>query len=169
MVVVVPDPGLVDSKMQVSCASGKLFASTLPPDDVAHPVADQLLLPARFQYLLAPAPKVMPELPLQSPSLVPDAGAAAPAMVMSRKSTSVPENAAAVMVLVVPMVSDRQKCLIVAFVPAEKVRVPLTVWLAASDISFRPADVKPVKDKLLNVFAPLSVTVPAPVLVKETL
>ena len=169
MVVVVPDPGLVDSKMQVSCASGKLFAATLPPDDVAHPVADQLLLPARFQYLLAPAPKVMPELPLQSPSLVPDAGAATPAMVMSRKSTSVRETAAQVRVRVVPMVFDCTNVRIVALVPAEQVKVPLMVWLAVTDTIFKPAAVIPVNDKLLNVFTPFSVTVPADVLVKETL
>ena len=90
-------------------------------------------------------------------------------MVMSRKSTSVPENAAAVIVRVVPIVSERTKCRIVALVPADRVSVPVTVWLAVTDMTFRPADVMPVKDRLLKLFAPLIVTVPALVLVKATL
>ena len=56
-----------------------------------------------------------------------------------------------------------------ALVPAEKVRVPVTVWLADRAMFFRPAEVMPVKDRLLKLFAPLSVTVPAEVLVKLTL
>ena len=112
---------------------------------------------------------MIPLLPLQSPKRVPDTGAAAPAIVMSRKSTSVPENAAVVIVRVVPMVSDWTKCRIVALVPAERVRVPVTVWLAVTLTIFKPADVMPVNDRLLKVFAPLMVTVPALVLVKLTL
>ena len=115
------------------------------------------------------AVNVMPLLPLQSPIRVPEAGAAAPAMVMSRKSTSVIDTAAAVMVRVVPMVLLRTKCRLVASVPAEKVSVPVTVWLAVTEMFFRPAEVMPVKDRLLKVFAPLMVTVPALVLVKLTL
>ena len=90
-------------------------------------------------------------------------------MVMSRKSTSVIDTAAAVMVRVVPMVLLRQKCRMVAFVPAEKVSVPVTVWLAVRAMIFRPAEVMPVKDRLLKLLVPLRVTVPALVLVKATL
>ena len=169
IVVVVPVPGLVDSKTAVSWASGKLLTAGDPPELAAQPVADQLLLPARFQYRVTPAPKVIPLLPLQSPKRVPDAGAAAPAMVMSRKSTSVPEKAAQVNVRVVPMVSERTKCRIVASVPADSVKVPVTVWLAVRETTFKPAAVMPVKDRLLKVLVPLMVNVPADVLVKETL
>jgi len=73
------------------------------------------------------------------------------------------------MVRVVPMVSLRQKCRMVALVPAEKVRVPVTVWLAVTEMFFRPAEVMPVKDRLLKLLVPLRVTVPALVLVKLTL
>jgi hypothetical protein len=126
-VVVAPDAGLADPNTAVSCANGKLFAAGVPPKLVAHAVADQLLLPARFQYTVLAAGNVIPLLPLQSPNLVPDAGAAAPAMVMSRKSASVAEKAAQVSVRVVPIVSERTKCRIVALVPAESVSVPLMV------------------------------------------
>ena len=111
----------------------------------------------------------MPLFPLQSPMRVPEAGAAAPAMVMSRKSTSVMVTAAAVMVRVVPMVLLWTKCRMVASVPAEKVRVPVTVWLAEREMFFRPAAVMPVKDRLLKLLVPLRVTVPALVPVKLTL
>ncbi len=142
----------------------------VPPLLVAQAMAPPQLPPAaRFQYLLAAASKVMPLLPLQSPMRVPEAGAAPPAMVMSRKSTSVIDTAAAVMVRVVPMVLLRQKCRMVALVPAEKVRVPVTVWSAVTEMTFRPAEVMPVKDRLLKLLAPLRVTVPALVLVKATL
>jgi len=43
------------------------------------------------------------------------------------------------------------------------------VWLAVGEMIFRPAEVMPVKDRLLKLFAPFIVTVPADVLVKETL
>ena len=169
MVVCVPVPGLVDSNTAVSCASGKLLTAGDAPELAAQPVADQLLLPARFQYTVLAASNVIPLLPLQSPKRVPDTGAAAPAIIMSRKSTSVADTAAQVSVRVVPMASDRTKCRVVALVPAESVRVPLMVWLAVMDTFFRPAEVRPINDKLLKVFAPLSVTVPADVLVKATL
>jgi len=160
----------VASKKQVSCAKGKLLMAGVPPLPVAQPMAPPQSPPAaRFQYLLAAAVNVMPLLPPQFPMRVPEAGAAAPAMVMSRKSTSVIDTAAAVMVRVVPMVLLRQKCRMVALVPAEKVRVPVTVWLAARTMFFRPAEVMPVNDRLLKLFVPLNVTVPALVLVKLTL
>ena len=133
----------------------------VPPLLVAQAMAPPQLPPAaRFQYLLAAAVNVMPLLPLQSPMRVPEAGAAAPAMVMSRKSTSVMLTAAAVMVRVVPMVSLRTKCRMVALVPAEKVRVPVTVWLADKAITFTPELVTPEKDKLLKLFTPLITTLP---------
>ena len=56
-----------------------------------------------------------------------------------------------------------------ALVPAERVKVPVTVWLADRLMFFRPAAVMPVNDRLLKLFVPLSVTVPALVLVKLTL
>jgi hypothetical protein len=49
IVVVVPVPGLVASKTAVSWASGKLLTAGEAPELAAQPVADQLLLPARFQ------------------------------------------------------------------------------------------------------------------------
>ena len=48
----------------------------------------------------------MPLLPLQSPSRVPDAGDAAPAIVISLKSTSVKDTAAQVNVREVPNVLE---------------------------------------------------------------
>jgi hypothetical protein len=75
--------------------------------------------------LFTPAGNVMPEFPLQSPNLVPDAGAAAPAIVMSLKSTSVKDTAAQVKVRTVFSVFDLIKVLQVASVPAETVKVPV--------------------------------------------
>jgi len=170
MVTVAPLFNPVASKKQVSCANGKLLIAGVPPLDVAQLIAPpQLPPPARFQYLFAAAVNVTPLLPLQSPMRVPVAGAAAPAMVTSLKSTSVIDTAAAVMVRVVPMVLLRQKCRMVASVPAEKVSVPVMVWLAVTLMTFKPAEVMPVKDRLLKLLAPLMVTVPAEVLVKVTL
>lgn len=169
-VTVAPLFSPVASKKQVSCAKGKLFTAGEPPLVVAQPTADQLPPAARFQYLFAAAVNVIPLLPLQSPMRVPEAGAAAPAMVTSRKSTSVIDTAAAVMVRVVPMVLLWTKCRMVALVPAEKVSVPVTVWLAVREMFFRPAEVIPVKDRLLKLLVPLKVLVPpALVLVKLAL
>jgi len=118
-VIVAPLFSPVASKKQVSCARGKLLSAGVPPLLVAHPVAVQLPPAARFQYLFAAAVNVTPLLPLQSPRRVPVAGAAAPAMVMSLKSTSVRDTAAQVSVRAVPMESLRTKCLRVASDPAE--------------------------------------------------
>ncbi len=90
-------------------------------------------------------------------------------MVMSRKSASVAETAAQVSVRVVPIVLDCTKCRIVALVPADSVSVPVTVWLADKEITFRPAAVMPVNERLLKLLAPLILTVPDEVLVKLTL
>ena len=56
-----------------------------------------------------------------------------------------------------------------ALVPAEQARVPVMVWLAVTLMFFRPAEVMPVKDRLLKLLTPLMVAVPADVLVKATL
>ena len=66
--VIVPMVPLAVSNVAVSCASGKLFAAGVPPDVVAHPVADQFTFPASFQYFGTPAGNVMPELFPQSPT-----------------------------------------------------------------------------------------------------
>ena len=126
-VIVAPEFKPVAWKMQVSCARGKLLTATAPPPDKAHPVPDQLPPPARFQNLFAAAVNVMPLFPLQSPNRGPDAGAAAPAMVMSLKSTSVKLTLAHVKVTEVPIVEERKKFRIVAFVPAATVKMPLIV------------------------------------------
>lgn len=48
-IVIVPVTDPVLSKTAVSCANGKLFTAGAPPEDVAHPVADQFCAPAKFQ------------------------------------------------------------------------------------------------------------------------
>jgi hypothetical protein len=82
-----------------------LFAPAAPPLEVAQLVEFQFAV-FPTQYLFAAAVNVMPELPLQSPRRVPVNGEAAPAPVMSWKSTSVSETTAAVMVRVVPAADD---------------------------------------------------------------
>ncbi len=102
--------------------------SPVPPDVFDQLVLELQLAPAPTLYTVLAASNVIPLLPLQSPSLVPLTGAAAPAMVMSRKSMSVSDaTAAQVSVRVVPMVFDCKKCRIVALVPAESVSVPVMV------------------------------------------
>jgi len=112
----------------VSWGSGKSLILGVPPDDVAHATAPpQFPADVLAQYLGTPAAKVIPELPLQLPSLVPDAGAAAPAIVMSLKSTSVKDTAPQVRVRVEVSELDLIKVLQVASVPAETVKVPVIV------------------------------------------
>ena len=113
----------------------------------------------------------MPLLPLASPNLVPEIGAAAPAIAMSRKSKSVAlaANALTVRVRCVPMVSDAKNVRYAAAVPAGNVNVPLMVWLALNVTGVTPNVVRPVNVRLLNVFAPLMVKLVAMELVKETL
>ena len=94
------DPAL--SMIAVSCANGKLLTLGVPPDDVAHAVADQFWSPARFQYTVLGEGNVMPELPPQLPALVGDEPAAEPAITMSRKSQSLTDNVLTVSVLGVP-------------------------------------------------------------------
>jgi hypothetical protein len=78
-------------------------------------------------------------------------------------------TAAQVSVRVVPIVSDRTNVRIVAFVPAESVRVPLMVWLALTATVRKPATVIPATDKLLNVLVFEKVVEPDAALVNETL
>ena len=113
----------------------------------------------------------MPLLPLASPNLVPEIGAAAPAIAMSRKSTSVAPaaNALTVRVRCVPIVSDAKNVRKADAVPAGTVNVPLMVWLALKVTAAIPAVVRPVNVRFVNVFAPVIVIVAAAVLVKETL
>ena len=77
------------SNTAVSCARGKLLTAGDPPLLVAHAVADQSCVPARFQYTVLAVGKVMPALLPQSPSRVPEAQLAVPVELMSRKSMSV--------------------------------------------------------------------------------
>ena len=116
-------------KVAVSWAKGKLVRDGEPLDVSAQAfVSHPNKAPVTFQYTVFAAVNVIPLFPLQSPILVPETGAAAPAIVMSRKSTSVSDaTAAAVIVRAVPIVSDRTKCRIVALVPADRVKVPVTV------------------------------------------
>lgn len=79
-------PALDWLMIAVSCGNGKLAAAGEPPDVVAHPVADQFWLPAKFQYTFFAAGNVMFEFPPQSPSRVPVR--AVEVFVMRVKSTS---------------------------------------------------------------------------------
>ena len=137
-------------------------------DQEPAPVAPQLAV-FTAQYTVLAAGNVIPELPLASPNRVPLAGAAAPAIVMSRKSASVADTAAQVRVLVVPSVSEARKVRYADAVPALIVRVPLMVWSALKVTGVMPTVVRPVKDRLLNVFAPVIVIPVAAALVKLTL
>ena len=86
---------------------------------------------------------------------------------MSRKSQSLAETAAAVIVRVVPLIVERTKPRWVADEPAQ-VKVPLTVWLLPS-CSWLIPDALAASVRLLKVLAPDNARIPAEVLVKETL
>ena len=112
----------------VSCANGKLAAAATPPDVSAHAVADQAPLRAELQYFVVPAAKVTLVLPPALPKRVPDHGAEAPAIVMSRKSTS--DNvatAATVSVRGVPKTLLRRDMRDVGVAAGPSVSVPVTV------------------------------------------
>ena len=115
------------------------------------------------------ASNVIPLLPLASPNRVPEIGAAAPAMVMSRKSMSAAPavRVPTVSVLVVPMVSDAKNVRYADAVPAFSVRV-LMVWLALIETEVMPTDVRLANNSVLNVFTPVMALVPT-VFVKLTL
>lgn len=109
----------------------------------------------------------MPLLPPQSPPRVGEIGAAAPAIVMSRKSQSFADTAAAVIVRDVPIALERTNPRWLADEPAQ-VKVPLTVWLALMCSSLIPVPLA-ASVRLLKVFSPESVRIPTKVLVKEKL
>ena len=169
--MIAPLPRPVAWNTAVSCAKGRLLMAGVPPPDVAQPTAVAQLPPAaRFQNFEVPAGNVIPLLPLQSPKRVPLTGAAAPAIVMSRKSISVSEaTAAQVSVRVAPMVLARTNVRIVALAPAESVSVPLMTWLLTRETVLRPKPALAATVRLLNVLAPDMDTVVMAVLVKATL
>ena len=140
----------------VSCGNGKLAADGTPPDVSAHAVADQLPPAARLQYLVTPASNVIPLLPPQSPSRVPDHGADAPDTAMSLKSTSdSAATLATVNVRVVPGIDDLTTALIAGFAEVPKVSVPVTTVspLNVTKVSRTAAELEKVR--LLNVLDPL--------------
>lgn len=141
---------VVPENMHVSWASGKLALAGVPVDVVAHAVAVHNPPAARFQYTVFGLVKVMPELPLQSPKLDPVIGAAAPAIVMSLKSTLSPENALHVSVTVVPTVLERMKVRLAGVAPEDTVRVPEIVALPATRI-LRYSETGAAKDKFLKL------------------
>ena len=127
-VIVLPATSPRLSITAVSCASGKLAAAATPPDVSAHAVADQLPLRAELQYFVVPAANVTLVLPPALPRRVPDHGAEAPAIVMSRKSTS--DNvatAATVSVRGVPKTLLRSDMRDVGVAAGPRVSVPVTV------------------------------------------
>ena len=77
-VIVDPEFKPVSSIIALSCNNGKSAAVGLPPLLDAHAVLFQLPPAGKFQYLLAPALKVISVLPPPSPKSVPDQGIAAP-------------------------------------------------------------------------------------------
>jgi hypothetical protein len=157
--VIVPIAPVLSSTI-VSWASGKLLAAGVPPEAVAHPVADTDCVPAKFQYTVFAVAKVILVLPPALPSRVPDQ-VAAPAPVIFLKSTSVRETVAAE-----KDVTDAAITLsrYVAFAPAVAVKFPLTV--TPEPISNVPL---PVAARAATVKDPRVTAVPAPLLsVAET-
>jgi hypothetical protein len=67
LIVIVPVTLPAFVNVAVSWANGKLAAAGDPVVVVAHPVADQFCAPARFQYTVLAAGKVIPVFPPQSP------------------------------------------------------------------------------------------------------
>ena len=111
-------------------------------------------------------PLLLPALPRRVPLI----GAPAPVTLMSRKSTSVPENALTVTVLLVVVTFEVRSCLALPPAPALKVKVPLTVKFESVVICLMPVTDRPTKVRLLNVLAPVRPRVLVDVvLVKETL
>lgn len=142
----------------------------VPPLDVAHPVADQFCVPARFQYTVLGVEKVMFVLPPQSPPLL-VAVIALVAAVMSRMSTLLNVvGLARVSVRGVPSVSERKKTRR-TWVAPDADSVPLMIWSALKTAVCTVLMPGAVNVRLLKVFAPLIVTVvfDAPAPVKATL
>ena len=95
----------------------------------------------------------MPEFPPQLPARVGEAGLAAPANVISRKSQSAAEIVPTVRVREVPNTSEDINTRRFAVAPAQ-VRVPVIIWLALKLKGISPADDGAVNVKLVNVLAP---------------
>ena len=143
----------------VSCANGKLFTSTVPPEDRAQAVEFQLPPAAKFQYTVFAAVNVIFELFEQSPILVPD-HVAVPAPAISLKSTSVKlEMAAAVIVTLLRTVALYANILHAALTGAPKFKVPVTVMLLPILKTLIPDDDDLVMFMLENVLAPV-ITMP---------
>jgi hypothetical protein len=118
----------------------------------AHAVAVHKPPAAKFQYTVFGAVNVTPELPLQSPRLLPEIGAAEPAIVISRKSTLSPEKALHVSVTAVPTVAERRKDRLASDAPVDIERVPVTVAPKGEDtVNVRKLKVADVNDRFLNV------------------
>jgi len=92
-------------------------------------------------------------LPPQSPARVGALPAAAPAIVMSRKSQSAADKFATVRVRGVPVVFDRRVTRLIALAPAQ-VKVPLTIWLSDMRNCSRPEEAGGTTVRLLNVHDP---------------
>lgn len=122
----VPVSAVFSSITAVSCANGKLSLLPASPEFNAQELDPTQVVFVPTRYTVLAAGKVIPELPPQSPALVGEVPAATPAIVMSLKSQSLADNVAAVMVRVVPMVSERTKPRACTEEPAQ-VNVPLTV------------------------------------------
>jgi len=127
---------LVNTVIPMTNDGDPVVVSVVPEQEAVNVrvgVVDQLVIPqlpevGRIQYTVFAASNVIPLFPLQSPKRVPLIGAAAPAMVMSRKSTSdVAAKVPTVRVRVVPSTSDCMNIRMVAFVPADTVSVPVIV------------------------------------------
>jgi hypothetical protein len=115
--------------------------------------------PAKFQYTVLGAGKVIPELPPQSPKRVPDSVPTAPASAIFLKSTSAgdADHAATVNVVTVALDPEFKKTLRTGDAP-EQVRVPLTTAFAVMSKARIPA-VGAVMERLLNV-PPSTVKIP---------
>ena len=151
-VTVAPSFRPVVLKMQVSWGSGKLAAEGVPMEVSAHAVAVHEPPAARFQYTVFGAVNVTPELPLQSPRLLPEIGAAEPAIVISRKSTLSPEKALHVSVTAVPTVAERRKDRLASDAPVDIESVPVIVTPPGEDTTTsRKLKVVDVNDRFLNV------------------
>lgn len=123
-----PEVTELASKTTSSCGSGML-APDAPPLEVDQCVVELQLPVPSTQYLVVAVVAVMLELPKASPMLVPVNGAAAPAPVISMKSTFVRATAAALSVANDPNVAPRTKRRwVFAFGPL-KVKVVVIVWV----------------------------------------
>ena len=136
----------LDGNTAVSCASGKAALACVPPfvNDQIGAEAPQLPDTVLRKYTVLAAGNVIPLLPLASPSLVPLTGAAAPAMVMSRKSMSVKDAIElTVNVLAVPKTLETTIVRHVEFAPELKFNTPLIVWFPPKEAKDTPEVARP--------------------------